>query len=68
MTQDEFNQLPALLSRGVLADVTGLSDATISEMVKQKKLKVYRPPVKNGHRRYAKYYKWQAAEIAGFKL
>lgn len=76
MTQQAFNELPGLLTRKLFQQITGLSDDDLDQMRRDKELDVfYAHP--NGCRRrkkkktktgYAKYYKRDAARIAGFKL
>lgn len=63
-TQDNFNKLPGLLSRAEFKHWTGLSDEGLDASVKSGEIQSR----KNGDRGYKKYFKWQAAEVGGFKL
>jgi hypothetical protein len=64
MTQTEFNNLPGLLTLSVFREVTGLSKENVGQLVKSKELKVWMAR-QDGRRRF---YKSDAARIAGFKL
>jgi hypothetical protein len=81
MTQAEFNELPGLLSRAQFQAVTGMNhhdlyacarkvtaatpEAEMERIRARGQLPVFHARRRNG---YGKYYKRDAARIAGFKL
>lgn len=64
MTQEEFDQLPGLMSRKLFLRATGLCLHTLYDMIDSNEIKVRK--IKG--MRYAKYYKSEAARLAGFQL
>lgn len=64
ITQEVFDRLPWLLKPADFMRITGLSEKELAAMRRDKEIAAYcRPGGK-----YHKYYKRDAARIAGFKL
>ena len=63
-TQANFHKLPGLLTRAEFQHWTGLSDGEIDEGVKVGEIRFRQ--VRNGG--YRKYFKAEAARIAGFEF
>lgn len=78
VTQERFARLPALLTRSEFQQITGVSDEMLKEKaitanhLSQEECAILRGadllPVYREHGGYAKYYKADAARIAGFKF
>jgi len=65
MTQDNFDKLPGLLSRSQFCGATGLTVGVLRKMKEANMLRTYKPY--RGARK-SKYYKSDAAKIAGFRF
>ena len=63
-TQEEFEHLPALVSRSVFQEWTGLGDRALRQLVEEQKIEVYRRSEKS----YARYYKREIGELMGFRM
>lgn len=69
MTQEQFDKLPGLLSLQQFVVVTGLARNKVTQMSEAKVIGSHRcPPVAGRKKSYRKYYKHDAARIAGFHM
>lgn len=64
MTQKLMDEMPALLSKKQFQAVTGLERRQIAHLVRMRLLRVWRPMAGG----YAKYYKADAAKMAGYAV
>jgi hypothetical protein len=65
MNQEQFDRLPGLLSRSQFCGATGITVDVLRKMKDAKLVRAYKP---YAGARKAKYYKADAARIAGFKF
>lgn len=63
LTEQNFQRLPALLSRSEFQHWTGLTDLHLDAAVKSGEVRFFKSKP-NGYR---KYFKWQVGRICGFQ-
>lgn len=66
VSQEEFKKLPYLWPRKLFQQITGLNHEDLREAVRTGQIERFYPQGKG--KGYARYYKRDAAKLAGFKM
>lgn len=66
LTLENFERLPALLTRSEFRHWTGLSSSDLDAGVADGSIAVWHRPGEQSEKRQRKYFKWQAGRFAGY--